>query len=153
MKKIIKSVLVPLIISTICGYISAKAVYKIYEDSITTRLSSSKIYLLENGEYDNYEDMRENNTSSNFIYYKDNNKYKSIVALTRQEENIKKIKDIYNNITVEEYYISNNDNVEKQKEYDKILSNTFDEVEIKKIVNNILELYKENDKVNLILNK
>ncbi len=154
MKKIIKTFVLPLLLSTLFGFIIARAVYKIYKDDLDIRLSSSKVYLLKNGEYSSYEEMRLDNNYKNYIYYKDNNKYKSIIGITNEEDNIDKIKKSYNiPIEVEEYYISNGLIDNKQKEFDLKLKKTNSEKEIKELINNILEIYKKSDSISLFLSK
>lgn len=154
MKNKIKNILIPVIISIAFGYISAKSIYKIYEKDIETRLTSSKIYLLENGTYKNYEDMRKENIKNSYVYYKDKDLYKSVIGITKDKDNIDKIKKLYDDsITIEEYYISSDIISDKQKEYDETLKKTQNTKEVTKIVNDIIELYKENNSINLILSK
>ena len=109
MKKIMKGFLIPLFVAMLFGFVSGKLVYSIYNEDIENRLSSSKIYLIENGEYLTYDMMREENNGNNYIYYKDDNGYKTVVGITKNEENIDKIKSLYSDsVKVEEYYISSN---------------------------------------------
>lgn len=154
MKNKIKNILIPLIISIILGIISAKSIYKIYEEDIETRLTSSKIYLLENGSYKNYDDMRKENIKNSYVYYKDKDLYKSVIGITKDKDNIEKIKTIFDDsIVIEEYYISSDIINNKQKEYDEILKKAQNTKEATKIINDIIELYKENNSINLILSK
>ena len=151
MKKILKGILVPVIISMIFGFISGKLVYGVYNDEIDQRLKSSKVYLIQNGEYLTYDTMREENNGNNYVYYKDEDGYKSVVGITRNEDNIDKIKSLYNDtVKVYEYYISTELLDDKQNEYDLMLSNTEDILEVKEVVDNILNLYRENDTIKLI---
>ena len=152
MKKIIMSFVLPVFVSVLIGFIFAKVVYNIYQDDLDTRLSSYKIYLLKNGEYSSYEEMRQDNNYHNYIYYKDDNIYKSIIGITNEESNINKIKETTDMpLEVEEYYISSGLVNDKMKDYDKELKNTNDIAKIKEITKNILEIYKENNNITLIL--
>jgi len=156
MKKLIKSIFIPLLLSTIIGFVSARFIFKIYEEDINNRFSSSKIYLLQNGEYDSYEQMRQENNGTSYVYYEDeeDKKYKSVIGITKNIENIKKIKELYNNdLKVEEYYVGNDLLNEKLTDYDKQLSVANDELEVISLVNNILNLYKEDETIKLILTK
>jgi len=154
MKKAIKSFVLPVLISVVTGFVFAKVVYGIYQDNIDIRLSSSKIFLLKNGEYKTYEDMRQDNNYNNYVYYQDNDIYKSIVGITNDEENIDKMKEIFNLLLeVEEYYIAEYLIDDKQKEYDIKLKNTNDNKEIKLLVDDILNIYKKNDSITFILSK
>lgn len=154
MKKKILGVLFPLVVSVIFGFISAKLVYSVYEDDIENKLSSSKIYLIKNGEYLTYENMREENSGNNYVYYLDENGYNTVIGITRDEDNIEKIQSLYSDdLEVLEYYISTDLLDDKQNEYDLLLSNTSDVYEVKKVVDNILNLYREDDTIKLVLAK
>lgn len=151
MKKIIKGVFIPVLGAIILGFIFGKYVFKTYKDSLYSELSSSRLYLVENGEYDNIDTMREENSTNNYVYYKDNDKYKSVVGITRKYDNIDKIKELYNdNLKIYEYYVPVDKLDSKQDEYDNILTNANNLKEVKEVVDNILELYKDNDSIRLI---
>ena len=135
----------------IIGFIFGKYVFKTYKDSLYSELSSSRLYLVENGEYDNIDTMREENSTNNYVYYKDNNKYKSVVGITRKYDNIDKIKELYSdNLKIYEYYVPVDKLDSKQDEYDKELTNANNLKEVKEVVDNILELYKDDDSIRLI---
>lgn len=154
MKKIIRGIFIPLVVSMLFGYVCGKLVYQIYEDKIDNKLSSSRLYLVENGEYLTYDSMREENNGNNYIYYKDDDSYKTVIGITRNEDNIDKIKSLYDTIVrVNEYYISNDYLNDKQNEYDVILSNTDDIHEVREVVDNILNLYRDDETIKLVLVK
>jgi len=152
MKKIIRGILIPLVISMVFGFISAKLVYKVYGDEVENKLKSSKLYLVQNGKYLTYDNMREENNGNNYVYYKDDEGYKTVVGITKNEDNIDKIKSLYSDsVLVEEYYVSSELLNDKQNEYDLQLANTDDIYEVKEVVDNILNLYREDDTIKLIL--
>ena len=154
MKRVIKGIFLPLVISIICGFICGKLVYSVYNEDIENRFSSSKLYLIENGSYLTYDNMREENSGNNYVYYKDDDGYKTVVGITKNEDNINKIKRLYSDtVRVEEYYISSDLLNDKQIEYDMMLSNTDDLYEVREVVDNILNLYREEDTIKLILAK
>lgn len=151
MKKIVRSIFIPIIIAILFGLISGRFVYRTYKDNLYNNLTSSRLYLLENGIYDSVENMREENSANNYIYYKDNDKYKTVIGITNNYNNIDKIKKLYNdNISIEEYYIGSNNLDSRQIEYEKILSSTNDLKEVKEAVDNILNLYRSDDNIKLI---
>ena len=151
MKKRILGLLIPIIVAVICGYVCGKFVYKTYKDSIYGDLRSSRIYLIESGKYDSYEEMREENDSNNYVYYVDDEGYKTVVGITKEYENVDKIKKIYSdNLYVDEYYIPIEYMNSKQDEYDNILKQKDDVYEIKEVVDNILNLYRSDDSIKLI---
>lgn len=151
MKKIVRSIFIPIIIAILFGIISGRFVYRTYKDNLYNNLTSSRLYLLENGIYDSLENMREENSTNNYIYYKDNDKYKTVIGITNNYNNIDKIKKLYNdNLSIEEYYIGSNNLDSRQIEYEKILSSTNDLKEVKEAVDNILNLYRSDDNIKLI---
>jgi len=154
MKKIVKGVFVPLVISMVFGFVCGKLVYRVYGDDVLNKLKSSKLYLIQNGEYLTYDNMREENNGNNYVYYKDEDGYKTVVGITRDEDNIDKIKSLYSDsVSVEEYYVSTDLLDDKQNEYDLQLANTDDIYEVKEVVDNILNLYREDETIKLILVK
>ena len=151
MKKIIKGVVVPVIIAVVLGFLAGRYVFREYKDNLYNELSSSRLYLIEGGEYDSIASMREDNSQNNYIYYKDNNKYKTVVGITRKYDNIDKIKSLYNdNLSVYEYYVAKDNLSSKQDEYDHELMGTENINEVRKVVDNILELYRNDDDMRLI---
>ena len=153
-KKIINGLFIPLVVSMLFGFICAKLIYKVYGDEVDNKLSSSKLYLLENGKYLTYDNMREENSGNNYVYYKDEEGYKTVIGITKNEENINKIKKLYSDsVSVEEYYVSNELLNNKQKEYDLKLASTDDMLEVREVVDNILNLYREEDTIKLVLVK
>lgn len=151
MKKIIRSIFIPVFIAIICGYIGGKYVYNTYKNNLYNNLNSSKLYLAINGEYDDINSMREENSSNNYIYYKDDDKYKSVVGITKEYDNIDKIKLLYNDkIFVYVYYLPNDILNDKQEEYEKMLGSASDTEDIKEAVDNILSLYRNDDNIRLI---
>lgn len=151
MKKITSNILIPILLAVLFGIILGRYTYKTYKDNLYHNLRSSKLYLIENGEYNTIDNMKEENSTNNYIYYKDNNKYKTIIGITNNKDNIDKIKNLYNdNLLVEEYYIESNDIDTKQLEYEKVLSEANDIKELKDAVDNILNLYKNDNNIRLI---
>ena len=151
MKRVIKGVLWPLFLAIVLGFICGKYVFRVYRNNLYDELSSSKLYLLENGEYDSIDVMRQENNKNNYVYYEDNGKYKTVVGITYDYGNIDKIKSLFNdNLLVYEYYLPSDKLDSKQLEYDRALNNTNDLTEIKKTVDNILEMYHDSDSIRLI---
>lgn len=152
MKKIVKGLFVPLLVSMLFGFVCGKLVYNVYGGDVENKLSSSKIYLIQNGKYMTYDSMREENSGNNYVYYMDDEGYKTVVGITKDESNVEKIKSLYSDsVSVEEYYVSTDLLNDKQNEYDLMLSNTDDIYEVKEVVDNILSLYREDDTIRLVL--
>ena len=147
MLKKIKKVVTPIFLSVICGAICGKLIYQIYDKKIETDITGEKIYLIQAGAYQSYDSMVHNTSISNYIYYKDQDGlFKSIIGLTENKENTEKIKRTYQDeVLVSEYYSKDKNLNNKIKEYDKKMISTTNQEELKKIVLEMLTLYKDND--------
>ena len=151
MKKKIRGVIVPLIIAMFIGYVGGKYVYHTYYDNLYDTLRSSRLYLVERGSYDSVNKMREDNDSINYVYYRDNDKYKTVVGITKDYDNVKKIKKLYDDkLSVTEYYVANEIVDSRQDEYEKSLKEAEDYQDVKEAVDNILNLYRSDEKIRLI---
>lgn len=147
----IKKVLISIILSIILGYLCGITIYKIYENDTFHTINSNKVYLLQSGAYSSIDNMRMNTKQINYVYFNDDGIYKTIIAITKNKDNIKKIKDAYNiDMVINEYYLENDNLVNKINEYDKELANTSDKEEVVKIVNNMLINYKEENNLKLV---
>ena len=152
MKKLIKGIFVPLLVSILFGFVCGKFVYGIYIDDFNNVLNSSRLYLLHGDTYLTYDVMREENVNNNYVYYVDDNGYKTVFGITKNIDNAEKINKLYNNdLNILEYYISNDKLNDKQEEYDNILMKESNDDKVLEVVNNILDMYKEDDTVRLVL--
>lgn len=150
MKARLKKIFIPIFLSIICGAICGRLLFSIYEEKGVNVLESNSIYMLIDSSYDDYNSMKASSLS-NYLYYEDSGKYNSVIAITRNKDNIKKIEKIYNKtLEVKEYLLSNKDILSKIKEYDEIISTADDNEEIKKNIIKGLELYKERDDIKMV---
>ena len=146
LKKLFKVVL-PIFLAVLFGCFSAKIVFSNYDNKIPTTINGKKVYLIQSGAYSNYDNMVKNTLVNNYIYYQDDDGlYKSVIGITENQDNIEKIKSTYKgNVIITEYYSTNQNLNTKLHEYDLLLSKTTDNNELKKIILQMLELYKDND--------
>lgn len=145
MLKRIKKGFISIFISVLCGFISGKAVYYIYQNENEDVFNNNKIYLIQNGTYSSYENMRAKTIGYDYVFYEDELGYNSIVAVTKNRKNIEKIIKLYNiNADVIEYYLNNNEINNKINEYDKELEKENDKNKQKEIIKLMLEIYKNN---------
>ena len=145
MKKKLKKVVIPCLLSIICGTICGKLVFGIYNKELKKDTYGEKIYLIQSGAYKDYDNMVKNTSLNNYVYYKDEDGlFKSIIGLTEEQENIEKIKSTYDKETIISEYYSNNKELNKQiKNYDNQIKKLDNTEEIKKITLEMLELYKD----------
>lgn len=152
MKKLLKKVFGPIFLSVICGSICGKLVYEIYDSNIESNINGEKIYLIQAGAYSTYDNMVDNTSVNNYIYYEDDDGlYKAIIGLTENYDNIEKITNTYGkDVIISEYYSKDENLNNKIKEYDKKISKSDNQDEVKNIVLEMLTLYKDNDNSTLV---
>lgn len=154
MRKKLTKVFIPIFLSIIFGSISANFVYKIYDKKINDDLNGEKLYLIQSGAYSSYDSMVNNTLLSNYVYYEDDDGlYKSIIGITMNKENVDKIKNTYKEkVLVSEYYSKDKYLNKKIENYDKELNQTLNENDIKKIINEMLKIYKDKKTILIQMN-
>lgn len=151
MKKLLRKIFVPISLSVLCGFLCGRLMFSIYEDKERNIIMSNKIYLLEDTIYDDYTTMKTSFTSSNYIYYEDNGKYNTVIAMTKNKDNISKIESAYNKeLNVVEYLLSDEDINNKIEEYDKKIENASSNEEVKEITNELNSIYKEKEDIKMV---
>lgn len=141
----------PIFLSIICGFLCGRLMFSIYEDRGDDILNSNVIYLLEDKSYNDYDSMKSNTNISSYIYYEDNGKYNTVIAMTKNKDNIDKIKSVYNDeLVIEKYLLGDEDINNKINKYDLEISNTNDKEEIKTIVSDIIATYKDKEDIKMI---
>lgn len=150
MKERLKKIFIPIFLSVLCGLLCGRLLFSIYDEKKDNVLLSNVIYLLEDASYDDYDSMKVSGIS-NFIYYKDNGKYNKVVALTKNKNNIDKIEKVYDKeLNVKEYLINDMDIINQIDEYDNDLTKAKSNEEIKEIVINMINLYKDRDDIKMV---
>ncbi len=146
-----KKVMIPIFLSVICGSICGSVVYNIYASKANYELSNSKVYLVQAGAYSSIDNMKANTMATNYVYYEDDGMYKAIIGITKDYDNLEKIKSIYNGETiVSEYYLNDKKISDELGELDKKLKEESDNDKAKAIIDDMLNIYKENDNVKLV---
>ncbi len=151
MKSKIKKIVTPIFLSVLCGMICGKLMFSIYEEKGSNILDSNVIYLLEDSAYNDYDSMKASTISSNYIYYEEDGKYKRVVAMTKNKDNIEKIMNVYDSeLTVAKYLLSDEDISNRLDEYDMRIENTSDNEEIKKIIIEMINIYKGVEDIKMV---
>lgn len=150
MKSKLKKIVIPIFLSVICGTLCGRLMFNIYEEKGSSTLNSNVIYLLLDTSYNNYDEMKASTISSNYIYYEDKGKYNVVVALTKNEDNISKIEELYNKkLTINKYLINDEEIINKLNEYDEKLSNSTNNDEIKDIIRDMNNIYKDKEDIKM----
>lgn len=151
MKSKLKKIVVPIFLAVICGILCGRLMFNIYEEKGSSTLNSNVIYLLLDTSYNNYDEMKASTISSNYIYYEDKGKYNVVVALTKNEDNISKIEELYNKkLTINKYLINDEEIINKLNEYDEKLSNSTNNDEIKDIIRDMNNIYKDKEDIKMV---
>ena len=151
MKKLLKKIFLPIFLSVLCGFLCGKLMFSIYEDKEKNILTSNVIYLLEDTSYNDYNTMKSSFVSNNYIYYEENGKYNTVIAMTKNRDNIDKIEKTYNkDFKIVEYLLSDDEINNKLDEYDKKIGNTSDNDEIKLLVEELNGIYKGRDDIKMV---
>lgn len=146
----LKKIVVPIFLSVFCGFVCGRLMFSIYEDKGSSILDSNVIYLLQDSSYSDYETMKASGVSANYIYYEEDGKYNMVVAMTKNKNNIEKIKEVYGkDLKVTEYLLSDDSINDMIDEYDIKLGSTTDGEEIKKIIIDMINIYKDREDVKM----
>lgn len=146
----LKKIVVPIFLSVFCGFVCGRLMFNIYEDKGSSILDSNVIYLLQDSSYSDYETMKASGVSANYIYYEEDGKYNMVVAMTKNKNNIEKIKEVYGkDLKVTEYLLGDDSINDMIDEYDIKLGSTTDGEEIKKIIIDMINIYKDREDVKM----
>lgn len=150
MKARLKKIVIPIFLSVLCGFVCGRLMFGIYEDKGASILNSNVVYLLQDKSYSDYDTMKASSVSSNYIYYEEDGKYNMVVAMTKNKDNIEKIKNIYDKeLEVSEYLLSDDSINSMIDDYDSKLLATTESEEIKKIIIDMINIYKDREDVKM----
>lgn len=151
LKKIISRVFLPVFISIVMGAICGHIIYNIYIDKNDVVFSSNIVYVLQTGAFSNYNNMRANSLSNNYVYYEDNGLFKTIIGITHDEDNIAKIKSVYNtDIVVSKYLINDFNLYNKIVEFDNKIKNENNKDIINELMQSMLKKYQDFKNIELV---
>ena len=136
----------PIFLSILCGFVSGRIVYNIYNEKSDNLMSSTKVYLLIGSSYNNYDEMKGVSVISTYAYYEEDGNYKTVVAITKNKDNIDKLKGVYGSDVKTEEYLISDDNINSLiNSYDEKLKMASSSDEIKEITNDIINICKDED--------
>lgn len=120
-----------------------------YQDNLISAFSEGKIYyFLQEGIYSNKEIMNENTKDLDVkLINEEGGKYYVYLGITRDEQNAKKIKEIYKNrgyqLYIKEINLSNEEFFNNVTQFDLLIKNTDNDEEILTIEEVVLANYEE----------
>jgi len=141
-----KNNLLIILLSILIGFLLTKFTFNQYETdyNLTTVFNSSEeVTFLKLGIFDKLDNI----DITNYIYNTIDNKYHVYIGITKDKENIKKIKELYKeteyDITETTISIDNKEFIEILTQYDLLLNEVTDSEVIKTISTSILSKYEE----------
>ena len=149
-----KKLLILIAVATILGGIGGKLLFSKYEniDELVFN-ENKKVYLLQEGVYSSKSSLDSNTKDiSPKLVVKNNDKYYVYVGITKNYNNAKKIKKMYNdkvyNIYQKEKNIKSDEFLNNVEQFDVLVENTKKEQDISTIQEVILSNYEE-----MVINK
>lgn len=141
-----KNNLLTILLSILIGFLLTKFTFNQYETdyNLTTVFNSNEeVTFLKLGIFDKLDNI----DITNYIYNTIDNKYHVYIGITKDKENIKKIKELYKeteyDITETTISIDNKEFIEILTQYDLLLNEVTDSEVIKTISTSILSKYEE----------
>jgi len=138
-----------IIFAIFLGYVFGKVIFNQYNKNLLdVFIEKTPVFFLQQGVYSSVESLEENTKNlKNYVYVNDNNYYRVYVAITRDSENINKLKEMFvkkgNDIYVKELEVSNKEFINILEQYDKLIKLTTDEASVDNIIKETLIKYQE----------
>ena len=146
-----EKIIVPIIASVLIGFVMGKFIINQYDSEValtSNLLETEKLYFLQQGVYSSVDSLQENTTSlPYYIYTEEDNKFYVYVGITKDRNNLEKIKGYYQSkgydIYIKTIEISNKAFLEVFEQYEQLLKSTTDENAISAIISSVLAKYEE----------
>ena len=145
-----KKYIVPFIICVSIGLIMGKIMFEQYDktETVSATVNSYPVYFFQAGVYEQEQNMK--NASSRYESYisiKKDDKYYVFLAMTKNEENMEKLKGYFKNlgydIYVKKINIDNKGFIENLEQYDILLKEATTNDEINAVNKSVLATYEE----------
>lgn len=148
MKKIIKSVIIPLLFAVVLGFYGAKIVYGFNRVKKTISEISHNAYAIQYGVYKDPSTLEKTLSSlDDYVVSLEDDKYYVYLGFTTDYSNLSKIRDMYKNMGVDVYIrevlIKNEEFINNLEQFDVLLDNVNGTTDILAINSAILSSYDE----------
>lgn len=142
------SFIVPIIISILLGGLCGKLVFSQYQMKQEVFNENNTVYFLQQGVYSSEESLNKNTAQlQSKVSVLENGKYYVYIGITKNLENAKKVKKMYEekgyNIYQKELPISNYEFINNLEQYDILLTSAQKEEEIQSVIDVILASFEE----------
>lgn len=133
-----------LLLMILLGIIFAGFLILKYKNKDIDVLSTETVYLLQIGAYQNHENVvKVTKTLPSYVIIEEDGKTKIIVGITKDNNNLEKLKKNYENIYIREEQIDNKEFLDYLTKYDYLLNETNNYETIEQINHKILNKYSE----------
>lgn len=148
MKKIFKTVILPLLIACLLGLAGAKITYSFYKIKKDITETEFNAYAVQYGVYTSPKTLEKTlKNLSNYVVTQEDGKYYIYLGFTTNYNNLSKIKRIYEDQNIDVYtkkiYIDNEEFVTNLEQYDVLLDNVINEEDVVMVNQAILSTYDE----------
>lgn len=147
-KKLIRSVIIPLLFAICLGFYGAKIAYGFYQVKEKVTEVSHNAYAIQYGVYTNADTLTKNILEvDDYVVSFEDGKYYIYLGFTTNYKNLNKIRNIYKDkgteVYVKEIYIDNSEFISNLEQFDILLDSVNTESDILSINSAILSSYDE----------
>ena len=133
-----------LLIVMLMGIVFASFLLYKYKNKDKGIVNTETVYLIQIGAYQNYENVvKVTKTLPNYVIIEEDETAKIIVGITKDNNNLEKLKQSYENIYIREEQIHNKEFLDYLTKYDYLLNETNNSETIKEINHKVLNKYDE----------
>ncbi len=133
-----------LLIVMLMGIVFASFLLYKYKSKDKGIVNTETVYLIQIGAYQNYENVvKVTKTLPNYVIIEEDGTAKIIVGITKDNNNLEKLKQNYENIYIREEQIDNKEFLDYLTKYDYLLNETNNNETIKEINHKVLNKYDE----------
>lgn len=147
-----KKVIVPIFSCILVGFLFGKIMFNQYDKDNTAKTSvsdvNSLVYFMQVGAYSSEDNMKEAmKDTTNYVYMQKDNKYYVFVGMTKEKNNVEKLKKYFEDqkysVYVKEIIIDNSSFLDVLSQYDLLLNEALSNESISTIEKSVLAKYEE----------
>lgn len=147
-KKLVRSVIIPLLFAIFLGFYGAKITYDFYQIKKDVTQISHNAYAIQYGVYTNADTLNKNLSDlDDYVVSLEDGKYYVYLGFTTSHKNLNKLKNIYEDNDMEVYtkeiFIDNTEFVSNLEQFDVLIDNVSGEDDILSINEAVLSSYEE----------
>jgi len=147
-RKLIRSVIIPLLFAVCLGFYGAKIAYGFYQVKENVNEVSHNAYAIQYGVYTSADTLKKTISNlDNYVVSLEDGKYYIYLGFTTNYKNLSKMRNIYEDKGIEVYtkeiYISDSEFVSNLEQFDILIDSVSEEDDILSINEAILSTYDE----------